>query len=324
MKKIIWAIDPFDTETRPDASALKELIAWKESPDVEIVPAYVLSFDSDEESEAHFPKHLQGARHASRHYVDSAGVGAADYPVVLVERSGSIQNAVDRLIRFAKNEKADVIAVATKGLSGLPRMIFGSFAESLLRRSDVPILFLSHHAGEKRANPSKALFSTDFSAYSESAFHRFVEHAAKCGLEIRLFHQATFPRQFESPVGPPALAFFPERYVEDQVSWARTQGARWKAFAQSQGVRVSLEISAEYGDTSGLILKAAAAWGAGLIAMASQSGPIASFLLGSVARGVFRPHGFPVWVCGPEFLKNNAIEEAPSETRIASAGPVGF
>ncbi len=46
--------------------------------------------------------------------------------------------------RFAQGKNADLIIVGTHGRKGLTRMLMGSTAESLLRRSPCPVLVVKH------------------------------------------------------------------------------------------------------------------------------------------------------------------------------------
>ncbi|NNN00168.1 MAG: universal stress protein [Candidatus Eremiobacteraeota bacterium] len=47
--------------------------------------------------------------------------------------------AVDEILRAAHEFKCDLLALGTQGRSGLSRIMLGSIAEGVLRRSDVPL-----------------------------------------------------------------------------------------------------------------------------------------------------------------------------------------
>jgi nucleotide-binding universal stress UspA family protein len=49
-------------------------------------------------------------------------------------------NAADEIIRIADEEKVDLIVIATRGLTGLDRLIFGSVAEKVVRLARCPAL----------------------------------------------------------------------------------------------------------------------------------------------------------------------------------------
>lgn len=59
----------------------------------------------------------------------------------------SIDLAVDGVLRAAKETGADLIAIGTHGRSGLGRMVLGSVANAVMRRSELPCLLV--HPGGK-------------------------------------------------------------------------------------------------------------------------------------------------------------------------------
>jgi len=48
----------------------------------------------------------------------------------------------EEILNFIENEHIDLVAMTTHGRTGLRRFIFGSVAESVLRRSPVPVMVL--------------------------------------------------------------------------------------------------------------------------------------------------------------------------------------
>ena len=158
----------------------------------------------------------------------------------------------------------------------------------------------------------RVLFSTDFSESSHKAFLHFLLQAKSLSFEVRLFYSVTLPASaLVSSDG--ALLGLPENYFLDQMKWAEEEGARWIALAESKGVKARLVVidegvCANIGET---ILSTALQEQVDMIAMASVSGAVASFVMGSVAREVFRSNLYPVWLYGPkalEKLKQPAIE----------------
>jgi len=49
-------------------------------------------------------------------------------------------NAADELIRFAKEQRADLIVIGTQGRTGVTRLVMGSVAEEVVRRSPCPVM----------------------------------------------------------------------------------------------------------------------------------------------------------------------------------------
>jgi nucleotide-binding universal stress UspA family protein len=69
----------------------------------------------------------------------AAGLEASGVRVAIDVRRGE---PVAEILEGAKAAKADLIAMTTHGRSGLGRLLFGSVAEAVLRRSDVPVFLM--------------------------------------------------------------------------------------------------------------------------------------------------------------------------------------
>ena len=50
--------------------------------------------------------------------------------------------AADEILKAARESNADVIAMTTRGRSGLGRLLFGSVAETVLRASELPVFLM--------------------------------------------------------------------------------------------------------------------------------------------------------------------------------------
>lgn len=69
----------------------------------------------------------------------------------------SVLGDADTLVRIAADEGFDLVVAGTHGRSGIGRLLIGSFAERLARRSRVPVLTIRDergHAPEATAAPS--------------------------------------------------------------------------------------------------------------------------------------------------------------------------
>ena len=69
-------------------------------------------------------------------------------------RSG---HTVDQILDAAREVGADLIAMTTHGRTGLDRLLFGSVAEAVLRRADVPVFLMRQHAAASRRDAAVAV-----------------------------------------------------------------------------------------------------------------------------------------------------------------------
>jgi nucleotide-binding universal stress UspA family protein len=75
---------------------------------------------------------------------------------VVVEQRLEEGPPVDEVLRVAKEERCDLIVLATHGRSGLRRFLVGSFAEQVLRRAPCPVMTLSAPALRDAADHEQA------------------------------------------------------------------------------------------------------------------------------------------------------------------------
>ena len=308
--QIIWAVDPFETEAKPERRAIQELQRWAKSVGATILPVYLLSVnkkgDNAEDENVWITTTVPRAEMATMQYLRDLGVHDAEKPRVLLNRSGSIRRAGDLVVEFANRVNSKVIVVSSRGKSGLGRMLFGSFAETLVLHSKLPVFFLSHphnKQGEVTVDQdlNRILFSTDFSDSSKKAFEDFTSQFSGFGAKIILFHNLTLPIQATANLGMIAgVGYLPQDFMKDQKTWAENEGKSWVEKAKAAGIQVELIVKEGAPNIAESILSAAHQGHVGMIAMASKSGPVASAMLGSVAREVFRSNEYPVWVYGPQ------------------------
>jgi len=105
-----------------------------------------------------------------------------------VMRSADLWSALEP---FVKGNKVDLIVLGTHGRTGLQKLLLGSFAEEIFRRSSVPVLTVGPSV-RKSAHASShfrsVLFATDFSAPSSAAAPLAISLAEENGADLVLLN----------------------------------------------------------------------------------------------------------------------------------------
>lgn len=301
---VVWALDPFEDETRPSLPLVQRLMRLLEESSLKLQPVYVLSIP-ESGGDFHFKEdvafRVRLAEEATAQYLKFLKVTNALPVKVMVDTEVSRKRAIQKVVDFSEQIDAKCILVSSHGRAGANRFFFGSFSESLLSQSPKPVLFLTHLRDDvdSTAPIHRVLFPTDFSEPSHQAFQNFLDEIEGMGLEVTLFHTTFFPVVVTTGWG--AETVLPKNFMLEQEAWAQKEGARWIEEARLSSTRVRLVIQEDGFGThvADAILKAADQEEAHLIAMASNSGPISALVVGSVAREVFRANRYPVWVYGP-------------------------
>lgn len=75
------------------------------------------------------------------------------YTHLLVAAKGAKEMAQE-LVNYADEQKADLIVIGTHGRSGLMHLLMGSFAETVMRQSHLPLLVIrSNHEDDEVVDP---------------------------------------------------------------------------------------------------------------------------------------------------------------------------
>lgn len=303
-QRVVWAIDPFEEkcETRSHVlAALKEL----SSRGAIIEPVYILSPDQygvDVEFNAPWLKQLRPTtQKVLEHYLKSVKVKGLLEPQIIVEKRPSLTSAVCSLAAYAGRTKADTILVGTHAKSGISRFFLGSFAETLLLHSKVPVLVVGPHSETSHANQKidRILFSTDFGPSSFPTFKKVVALAKSRQAKITLFHCLPHPVEpfLQSGVfllGGGYLSF--SDFLTQDEQKKRRAAFRYVNTAKKLGVEVEIGINGGHESTAKAIVDQAQREKSSIIAMAAESGAASAALIGSITRQVVRSAPCPVWV----------------------------
>lgn len=300
-KKLIWAYDPMEGTNETHAAVARALAYINENTEASIQPVYVLS-PADlnlqmDLTQPHLKQFLPSAEEIIQNSLRGIQLEYLIEPEIIVQKTPLLRQAVNSLLSYAKTKHADLIVAGTHARKGLERLLLGSFTETLILHSKIPVLVV---------NPSiephpvrQILFPTDLASGSQAHFKKVCSLARNLGAEVTLLHVISHPIE---PVFQTGIYLIGGGWVAVPDFMKATEARqrkiaeRWKADAASAGVVVSVAFDPGHEGVRQTILNRAAQMNAGLIAMAAQSGPVATAILGSVARQVVREARCPVWV----------------------------
>ncbi len=299
--KIVWGVSPLEKGARPPSKALESISKvfaglHPEIQPVTVVPAGLLKHGDKEdvwkEIAATIYRNLE--QKIKGHKVSNL------LPARLLRVEGSASSdTVACLIQFALEEGADVIAVDSHNRKGLEKIFMGSFAETLVLQSPLPVLVFNPRT-QTPTKLKRILYPTDFSEASHEVFMRIAKLAAKLNVPIYLFHKLYFarPELVGMPFVFPAIA---KESIKEVKQAFLDKGKEWADHAKGFGVRVKVHLDTQPGPALDEILKTIKRMGGStLVAMASQSGPVKSVLLGSLTRQILRHSTCPVVVLHAE------------------------
>lgn len=297
LERVVWALDPFGEDSAAEVRTGRVLGGFS-VPTVQ--PVYLVP--SPEDAVLVTPPVDARSPWGQRTLAKMVEIAKkakirSDTPKLLTQPGNSMQLAVIELVNFAKAEKASAIAVGTHSRKGAARFFLGSFAETLLLSSPLPVLVANPRVTHPR--PAKrVLFPTDFSDASREAFAWVRSLAKQLDAELHLFHRNLLDRDparvaYEPPAVPEALWL---RLQEGRL----TTGRLWLAEARAAGLRAELHVSRSRRSVAEAVAATAKRLAPCMVVLASHGNALATKLLGSVARQLVRGAPCPVLVIPPK------------------------
>jgi len=301
-RRIIWAVDAFAETTALQKKMIGTLRAWTKGTNILIEPVYVMSPDQLNLMPDFFASQKRNieliTERKLNQWLKNAKLPGLAKPTFLVSELFSIKSSVKALVSYAEQVGAEYIAVTSRSKKGLSRMMFGSFAETLILHSDVAVAVVTPNT-KTITEPSNILFPTDFSEASRIALDEVIEFAKHHEAQITLMHRLEFLQDYAmSGVGmaPTVLESAVDTYANDQKDQLKALGD----YASAKGVKVQTILVEKIFDAVSAITDVARRSKCSMIAMASRSGVVESAILGSVTRQILRTATCPVWVIHPK------------------------
>lgn len=188
-------------------------------------------------------------------------------PALAVDYTVKVGDAANVIVRTADEVDADLIVVGTHGRSGLDRLLCGSVAESVLQRSNRPVLVVRQTDLSRTEKPIRiVLHPTDCSERSRPALG--------VAFALARSHRARLVLLYAEP---------------GDLGSERAELARLKEQSARSGLDVSVETRFGRGEPVSEILMAARGLGCDLIVLGSHRRTgFERHMLGSVAESVIR------------------------------------
>lgn len=219
---------------------------------------------------------------------------------VIPSRKAGLKHSVETLVKYAQKIKAECIVVSTHARSGIERWVLGSFAESVLLTSKIPVLALNP-AQRLPEHIGKIFVPTDLSTSSTKFILKVSEFAQRIGSGVKLFFRQPDPldpmiQQGVYAVGGGWVSV--QNYLDEGSKEEKAKLAKICEGLRKRGVQCDTLMAKAQGSSSLVtaIEESAREHGADMIAVLTQSGPVAATLLGSVARSLVRTSDVPVMI----------------------------
>lgn len=288
INKIMWAVDAVEPATY-NQNAIFAIGALSRAFDCSVLPVYVFTPVGSRLKTRPFPEaFLALVEKRMRELSQRSELPRMAEGEIIKSGEGSTRAAVEALIGHASEKGADLIVVSTHSKGPVSRFFLGSFAETMLLQSEIPVLSVNPQT-KVREKISNILFPTTFEDKFLPAFEETVELARKLDAAITLFYKEPHFAMEE---------LSPELFVEidRDVSEFRQKAVEWQKRAATRQVPVHYSIDPFPGLVAEEIVRYAAENNMDLVALVSQTEDVSSPRVGGLCRKVVRLAACPVWV----------------------------
>lgn len=295
-KTWVMAVDPYLDFDMSPMRQLSEKLA--EQSGAELIAAYVLapaSFNwTGEFSGPWIKKYKPGAEARMEQIFRDAHF----HPTVVACRAPGLRSSVKCLETFARKVKAEMIVITTHARTGVDRWVMGSFAETLILSSQVPVLVVN----PKQAPPQsirRILVPADLESKSEKHVKQSALLAQRLGASVVLYFKPPDPLDPMIQQGVYTLGggwVSVHNFIQENLENRRKQLAKLETMIRKLDVDVHSVIDTTSDTLVEGINAAITAEKADMVTVWTHAGPVAAAILGSVARGLVRTSKVPVLV----------------------------
>lgn len=305
--KIILSVDVEDEKINPARSVWKALDRWASGLGSKIEAIHVLQYP---QRMIHDERIVRRVHTDLKKTVKHAAMKNCTSMKVLFGTT-SVKKTVLRLLKHADDEGAKAIALVSHGRKWFSRFLMGSFSETLLTMSPIPVLFLSR---KSIPTNNKVLYLTDFSRASLASFKMFLNEFAGIADEVILYHAMEPVYEFIETTN----------YSVETRKFAVDQMEKLSNIATEHGLRSRWIIEENVLDVSKSVLKIINREKIPLIGLSTVATRYGMIFIGSVAKKLFRIDKVSAWVCGPEAIKRALKSQSKSTSlRRQNTGEVG-
>lgn len=293
LKKIVWALNPFDKDESIRRSTIHTLENLTKKQQLKVSPVYVAEFihnmgpytksDFTELAKNHINKILKKYQNIN-----------FSEPEILVVDSKSDSEKAKLLDSFATKSKVDLMVLSSHGKKGLPRIFLGSFCETLLLSTKNPLIIVGPEA-EGTNFIKNILLATDLKNVDVSAFSPLIRLSKMLQAKLTIFHAIVPSTQPAIQFDPLGAAFFSEELLENE-KLLNEKAKALKLELSKIGINSeAVVITPELGIPAEII-KYSSERDFDLVALFSKSSRMEAAIFGSITRQIIREAKRPVWV----------------------------
>lgn len=278
--KIIWAFDPFSRNLELEKKGIILLKSLLDQNDK--VEAVYVATNSEAQLATAFnvPKEIRYTEYPKNLIKKALNkLGQKKISIeVLPSISVSLNASVKLLANYARLNETDFILLASNAKKTLPRIVLGSFAESLIHLSSTDILIYHQKTRFSENIPGHILYAHDFTPKGATGLVKAMAYAKKWNAVLSVVH-----------IIKPEFSMRWDDFESDNFRTNLLKEAhKMERSIQAEDIDCKIHLIPTMESPSDTILSVAKKTKANIIVLTAKSGNLASLLGGSVTRKVLR------------------------------------
>lgn len=287
-KRIVWAVDTLEgAEFQTNAQFILGSLTRETSAIIYPVHVQSCTYPKTKQLGLYEEAYAALAEKRLKELKENSDLIGLQNGELLINQKSTTRFAVETLLKYAEQKEADAIVVATHSHSAVTKFFLGSFAETLLLQSDIPVITVNPKT-KVREKISKVLFPTTFEKKFLPAFEKVLDLCSALDATLTAFYN--FPH----------VAFF--EMTPELIEWRDEAAAAlendinlFREKAHSRNVSLDVRIESKPADVASEVTSYAEERSIDLIAIASQTSDSYGPRAGSLCRRVVRSAVCPVW-----------------------------
>lgn len=279
--KVLWAFDPFQKNQKLNIIGKKILDTFFDSSKNSISAVYVASKAEAELTTAFnipdsiryslYPKKVINAQLKK---LKMRGLAIDIIPSIKM----SLSSMIKEFVKYTKEQKIDLVIMSSNGKDLLPRLILGSFCETLIHSSECDLLIYHQKTKFDPKVTKKILYAHDFTEKGNLGLKRIIEYATDWDVIITIVHIPMFLSDMT--------------YVKFKTITEK-RALEIEKIIKKDGRPYEMIINYEVKPVHKIILSMANKMNADLIAVSAQSSKFTALLGGSTTRQILRESKIP-------------------------------
>ncbi len=218
----------------------------------------------------------------------------------------SYGDVAKEIVKYANNNKIDLIVMATHGYSRAKQWMFGSITQKVLYGTKIPVLLIKSKSPKVSVEFNRILLPLDGSPFSESTFPYVVGLTKNTNKEILLLHicePPIVPSYGSRPINPTWKKYRDDMWGEmEKLSTSYLK--KTMAALKKKGIKVkSRVIKAQSGEVARTIMQISKEENIDLLIIATQGRTgVSSWVYGSIANRIVEKFSQPILLIRPATL----------------------